>query len=329
MALIYFEGFENWSSMTDAVSTTGWTGTGSLTQGTGRYTGKSFFLGSSGQYVNYAVNNLATITVGFGVMFTTISTTSQTFFQLMDGSSVQLQLVRDGTTGNISLQRNTTTLATGSTVIGVGNWYFIELTAVINDSTGSYELRINGTTEFSGSSQDTKNTANAYTNGVRLNRSGSGSPYPNFDDLYIRNDSTFLGDVQVETLNVSANSSVAWTPLSSTNASNVDEATPDGDTSYNSTTSTATTDLFTVTSLSNTPANIYGVKIAAALRNDDAGSQTVRTKMKNGTTTSNGSSHAVGASYIMYEDVYTTNPDTSAAFTASDISSLLIGYENV
>jgi hypothetical protein len=62
-----------------------------------------------------------------------------------------------------------------------GTTYYVEWKVTIHDTAGSSALRVDGDSKLSVSSVDTKNTANATANGVRLGQAVAGNC--DYDDL--------------------------------------------------------------------------------------------------------------------------------------------------
>lgn len=232
-----------------------------------------------------------------------------------------------------------TVVATGTTVLVAGGIYYIEWKVTFSN-TGAFEVRINGVTEISSGSVDTTNTANNSANGVQILGNGGGGNSDFWDDFYLSDNSggapnnDFLFNVNgppaIETKFVTSNDAVAFTPLSSTNASNVDETDYDGDTTYNTSSSTGQTDTFNHGALSSTPTAIYGVQVVASMRKDDVTVQTGRTKLKSGGTTQNGFSYGlVNSVYVHLADTYALDPNTAAAWLGANVDASKIGYEHV
>jgi hypothetical protein len=111
---------------------------------------------------------------------------------------------------------------------GSGYQFYLELKVVIHDTTGSYEIRINGQTLVSQTNIDTKLTSDANVDRIRFgtfNSTGSGSDEGNrITDLYVCDDSgsvnnTFLGPVRVLSLHPDADGDDEdWTLSSGTDS---------------------------------------------------------------------------------------------------------------
>jgi hypothetical protein len=223
-------------------------------------------------------------------------------------------------------------------VFALNSWYNFEIKATFSN-TGTFIFKVDGVVDanINLTNTDITNTANQngqYVTYAGMLQTGIASGNIDYDDLYISDDggsaphNDFLGICRVETLYVTSDNSVAWTPLSSTNASNVDDTAYDGDTTYNSTASSSVVDTFNHGSLVTTPITIFGVSIHTAIRRDDVSAQTARNVLISGGTTANGASFAPATSYTWMVDQYTLDPNTSAAWTASAINSSKIGYEH-
>jgi hypothetical protein len=283
--------------------------------------------------------NHASLIVGFRFKTSTAftGTTSNELVRFRDGTTTQIGLAINGTSKKLFLFKNTTgtTVATGTTTLLADSWYYAELKVVFG-TTGSYELKLGGVTEVSSGSADTTQTANDYATNVLFDVYNSVSNSMKIiADIYIcdttgsapHND--FLGMVIVDTLFPTTDNSVQFTPLSSTNASNVDETTVDDDTTYNSSSTSTHVDTFNHGALPVTPTTIFAAKITHKARKDDVAARSSRNKLISGGTTSSGTSVALSTSYQYLPDIYTQNPDTSTAWTKTTIDATKIGYEHV
>jgi hypothetical protein len=113
------------------------------------------------------------------------------------------------------------------------------------------------------------------------------------------------------------------------NAAAVSELLEDADTSYVATNTASNADLYLCDALSSTPNAVVCVQQKFFYRMDDAGPHTVKQQMKSGATTVNGTTMSCSTSYQMQTDVYATDPNTSAAWTAGAVNALQIGPVDV
>jgi hypothetical protein len=198
-----------------------------------------------------------------------------------------------------------------------GAWNHIEIVYTQNSSSGSISLYINGVFQMTVSGVNTG--SNPYDR-IALFGGGSGGTY--FDHVSMTDDVTGpLGTTYVETLEPSANSSVAWTPLAGNNYANVNEGGTDGDTSYVSAAVATTKDEYLNADLPDNPLSVFAVEAQYVGRKDDATARTVRSNIKSSSTTSNGTTNTMTTSYALYHGgVLTLDPATSAAWTPAGVN---------
>jgi len=242
-----------------------------------------------------------------------------------------INMLVDGSV-SVTIHGGTTVLATSAAGVIIANQYHhIEYAGRYRDSGGSIVVKVDGVTviNFSGDA----NTGTQPTSIVGVCPFWSDSSN-RFDDLLVWDDagSDFTSALsvlhQIETLDVDADDSVQFTPLSSTNTSNVDDATfHDGDTTYNESATVGHVDLFTVEDQATTPANTLAVVVHTRAKKTDAGSAVLRNRLVVGATTSEGSDNTLTTSYTHKQDAWGKNPSTSAAWSNTDVNSIKSGYE--
>jgi hypothetical protein len=111
----------------------------------------------------------------------------------------------------------------------------------------------------------------------------------------------------------------------STNFSETNEVPPGGDLSCVTSSTVGAEDLYSFNALSSTPSNIAGVKVSTLLRKTDTGGRTITVQLKSGSTEVTGSSQSPAVSYAYYANYQDTDPNTSAAWTASGVNSVTAG----
>ena len=159
MALLFIDGFDHYAT---ADITKKWTtiGAGSpvINASAGRRSGGALLSPSvttnTANITKTLAASYATLIVGFAFKVTAMS--GRTVLRLFDGGTehVNLRLNADGT---LSVRRATTVLTTSANSISTDTWYFLEFKATIHDTTGAYDLRVNGVSWTSGSNVDTRN----------------------------------------------------------------------------------------------------------------------------------------------------------------------------
>jgi hypothetical protein len=248
-----------------------------------------------------------------------------------DSGTNQVSLFLDSNKLYVYNGNGSTLLATGTTQLYGYTWYFIEFGATINSSTGSFTVKINGNTEMTATNVNTQNTGNASANqGFWTCQSQLTCQ---MDDIYLCDNqgsvnNTFLGDCRVEGLVPNAaGSNAAWTPLSGSNYTNVNEIPCDYDTTYNFSTTTNQIDSFNHPSLSYINNTVKGVQLNLYARNDNTGTHTVSSYVKSGSATATAGAANLTQTYLVYSSIYETDPNTSTAWTPSGVNSNQQGYK--
>lgn len=272
-----------------------------------------------------------------------------------NGVGYSLSMTNAGVLQMINDAANTTVLASSS-ALSTGQWYRLEIKIIDSSTTtATFELKIDGTTV------STQTNKTGLSGGGRVSYgaiTGTSSPVLYWDDNAV-NDSTgsfqntYPGNGKIVHLYPdAAGDNAGFTPLSSTNISNVDETpTPDDATSYNSINSAATAgtqiDDFNVGSpvtagiASSDTVNVVQVGIRGGSTATTSGA-TLNPRVKSaaaGTTTTASVADAYnvngwrtnGATPFQYGLTSYTDPTTSAAWTVTGTNSLTnmqIGYTN-
>lgn len=109
------------------------------------------------------------------------------------------------------------------------------------------------------------------------------------------------------------------------NYTEVNEVPPGGDLSCVTSNTVGAEDRYSFGALSSTPANIAGVKVSALLRKTDSGARTITVQLKSGSTEIAGAVQSPGTSYAYFSSYQDTDPNTSAAWTASAVNALTAG----
>jgi hypothetical protein len=259
---------------------------------------------------------------------------------LFDGTTTHSGLFVN-VAGNIEIRRGTgagTLLATGTTTLVAGTYAYIEVKLSISDTTGVVQVQVNGIAETltfvtgNATNQDTQNAGNASANIIQF---GGGTNTPensDFDDMYINDgtggvDDTFWGDIRVVAKSVDgAGNSAQFTPLSGANWQNVDEATPDGDTTYNESSTVNHIDSMTTDALG-VAGTVKGVAVNVYARKTDAGAGSLAPLWRIGSTDYPGTGVPLSTDYSFVTQRYRVSPATSAAWTTSEIDGAQLGYK--
>lgn len=279
-------------------------------------------------YVSKTIDAQATWIVGFAFKAGTLpASSSMALVALLDGSTLHVDL-RLKSNGTLEITRNATVLGATTFALSTGVFYYIEFKAFIHDTTGTAEVKVDGSSKLALTSQDTRNAGNASADVIRLGQitTTDNNTY-DFDDFYAcdgagSTNNNFLGDCRVDAF--APNGAGNTTQLtrggtdSGANWSQVDEAAPNADTDYNEHATVANKDTYACANMSHTPSSIFGVQILASAKKDDAGAKSIATVTRSGTTDFDGATQALSTSYLYYSDIREVDPNTSAAWTKTN-----------
>ncbi|WP_155301359.1 hypothetical protein [Cupriavidus necator] len=333
MSLIFMDGYDHYATADITKKWTSLFGAVSIGATSGRRGGGAMSVPGT----SHAIKTLppsASFVVGSAVNFSALA--SQVIFTLLDAGNVQCDL-RLNLDGTLSVTRNGTALSggTSTSALTTGNFYFIEFKVTIADSisANSCKVRVNGVDWITvATGQDTKSTANASANQIRLGAVGNNNAMT-FDDLYVCDQSgssnnNFLGDVRIDTLYpTSDGANAAWaTSSGSTHYTLVDDATPNT-TDYVESSTVTQKDTYGFSDISHTPVNIFGVQLSIAALKDDAGDRLVKAVTRSAGTDYSGTAQALGTSQLYYSEIRETDPATSAAWTKTNLNAAEFGVE--
>jgi hypothetical protein len=327
MAIVFMDGFDigdvatKWNVVTGSTSP-------SLTTRFG--TGRSIVFGGGSNYVMKYFTASAEVYVGFAAY--TMVSAGVTLVNLFtdSGVSVQLSLVTNSN-GSIALRRGGTQVAiTAAGVISSG-WNYIEMRAKVDPSTGIFELKVNGVVSatFSG---NTKNTGTSNSiDAIQLTNGASINWY--VDDFYICDATgsapynTYLGEMRVYSLSpTGAGSFTQWTPDTGSNYARVNEV-PYSAANYVQSATTGQRDTYVMADLPGSVGIIMAVQNNMIAKRTDASAISVKPAIKSGASVYYGASAALTPNDTTVSDIRTTDPNTSAAWTAGGVNALEGGFE--
>jgi len=330
MALVFIEGFDYYAAA-DATSR-GWSGSPSAMPA-GRFGGQCwrFSAGSGGLNATQAIalpSTYTTLYAGFAWRFSTFSTSFK--FVLRAGTTNTYQVSMNATGNIVVLNSSNATIATGTTALAVNTWYYVETKAVINGASGSCELRLNGASEIPTTTGNFGTTALDHLT-LAMN---TASASEDFDDIYMldttgTDNNTYLGDVRVTAiLPTSDGTHTAWTPTGgASHLSQVDDATPDGDTTYVSDATPGDIDTYVFSDVDGS-ATVFGVQTHLYARKDDANTRQIAPVIRQSGTDYVGSPAALAASYLYYSQLYDKDP-TGADWTAANVNGDEFGVKEI
>ncbi len=236
--------------------------------------------------------------------------------------------------GSFAVLRNTTSLdTTAAGLVSANTWYYIEMGATIDNTTGSVTVKIYSdsgtvldTLTFSG---DTQSTANASANRVTL---GGAACDSYIEDLAIFSTNVVHGPLRVETLYPTANG--AANPFarggadSGNNWDQVNEAQNNDNADFITSSTVADIDLFTFPARSLTGA-IHAVQITAVAQRESASTTVMRHVARVAGSNFAGSNKTLTSAWISHVHCMGVNPNTTAAWNSSELVGFQGGVEVV
>lgn len=312
----------------------------SLVAGAGSRGGTVLRGASAQQFLSKTIAaSSATHVMGARVKFNSFPISSAPFFAFKDAGTYQVSLWINAD-GSMRICRGTPTIETAIAgnfgALATGTWYYIEFKATIDDAAGAgtVAVQVNGANVYTSSGAlDTKNTANASANDFEVGtNSPSSSQECGFDleDLYHGTGTTFAGDSIVGVLTPNgAGAHTDFTPSAGSNYQNVDDATPNGDTDYNSSSTVGHIDTYEMTDMAVTGATIHAVAVNNYIKKTDAGSRTVAGVAHSNTTDGLGTASAVSTSYAYLQTIFPLDPNGNIAWAAAAVNDADYGLKIV
>lgn len=299
------------------------------------------------------VENIGTVSLGasvsdlyFGTAFkmtVRASNVAYDFLRFYEGGTSHICLTSNAD-GSVSVRRGAnggTVLATSATGVILNNtWCYVEVYVKISDTVGEVIVKVDNNTVISITGQDTRNGATgvinafAYVNAGYTDGFGSNGSQLDFDDTYAcssagATNNTFLGPVRIDGLLPNSDGATTdFTPLSGTdNFAMVDEAIPDGDTTYNSSATVGHKDILGLSNIP-TPASVtvFGVISRVRAKSSDLGTVALRPSVISNAVEADGASRFLGTAYAEYSDLFEQNPDGNVPWTDSTVNALQIAY---
>lgn len=335
MALLFMDGFEmgDGALKWDTVS-------GYATASTSpRVTGGGYYLHpSSSASLTKQVTVSAQVTAGVAFRLTSFDTNDQLICLSMSNTYAPLWVgVSSGGYLQLnmypSLLASPQTLATGTTRLSLNLWYYLEMQATLNDTTGTAQVRLNGVTtpeiSYTGNTYYPGGSSTMDTMQVQI--------HGDVDDLYVLNsvgsaNTTFQGDVRVYALLPNGNGSSSQLTGSdgdSTNNYQLVNEQPYNTANYVGSAVSGQRDTYTLADLPATVTSVVGVQNNLIAAKSDAGTISMKPALKIGAGVYYGATRSPNTAYGAYQDVYDKNPATSASWTVSDVNSLEGGMEVV
>jgi hypothetical protein len=255
---------------------------------------------------------------------------------LCDGSSVQVA-IRFDQAGNLTLLSGSTVLATIAGVFPPATWIGIQGKVVINNTTGSIEIRVNGATTdtYSYTGVNTRGgTSNNYANALQLtSANGSGNTSVLIDDLFLCSASgaapnTWTGDIRaLQQVPTGATQTQFTATGAGSNYAAVADLIQNGDTSYVSSTTAGNEDKYSLGAIG-TSYTVTGVNYLACWRKSDSGTRSAALSVAaNGSGDTTEFTQASLSTTYTYSSAFLATDPTGAAWTPANVNSAIIGIK--
>lgn len=329
---LFFDGFDLYTTSTTAAEYTAW-GYSVPTNDQMLYSSSTGRFGSKGvqqdsYYYRLVRPHTASRYVLMGVAWMTAAIISATTL-LGIGAHLTVRVAADG---KLSVYRGPTLLATSTRQILPSIWNFLEFRAYIDNTAGSYELRVNGVPWLSATGVDTQDTASDNAATSTLGGASAGSYVHYYDDFHLicSNDAMpeFLGDCRVEQKLFTADSTPNdWVGSDGNQVDNYALVNAAAGSVKSNTVGAVS--LFDLADLSSIAPNVHGVMLRARASKSDAGNRffTPVVQIGAGSVTEVGQSDALSVTEQSFTDLMTVRPDTSQAWTSADINNLKVGLK--
>lgn len=326
--ILHMDGFDHYDTNLEFAEKTGFASATIAPASGGRSTGQKLHMTNTLQGGKKTVPAQTQLAAGVAVKYTLGSTAAIPILAFRDAGGMRVALAVY--LGGILklLDPFGTVLATGAAPAS-GSWHYYEMRVTQFDETsGDVSVKVDSNTVFNLTNVRTApNGAGATADSVELGLGSNDAADVDFDDWVIADD--YVGDVGCRWCPPTANgSTVNFTPLSSTNKSNVDDTFPDDDTSYNASATPGDKDLFTLDG-SALPGSglVVAVQYVAWAKKDDVGTRGWKPTMRQAATNHDGTGDSLGMSYTFHKEISQVNPQTSVAYTLSEITASEFGYK--
>lgn len=337
MALLFVDSFDSYGNGSDPVTLGKWGGSagGVLISNALARTGTlSARMGlSTGVLVSKAMTPSGGFVVGVAFQVSA-AFIAQDLLRIREGATIHLAV---GTTAGavMVVKLGGTIIQTGTKVLSPLTWYYVEFKGTINNTTGSYELRVDGVTELSATNVDTQNGGTATWDTIYLGAVTGG--ITNWDDFYVCDQSgaaprnTFLGPVKIECLlpqtdAVAAGTYAQLTPSTGTDHGALVDEVPPNTTDYNGSATVGLKDTYNYPPMTLT-GTILGVQSNLYVLKSDASARSVCSTIRTGGADFDGANVSPGTTFGYIPTVFSTNPQTVAEWTVADIASLQVGMK--
>lgn len=258
-----------------------------------------------------------------------LATSSNAHISLRVTTGGNIQVVRGGGVG-ISQSAGTQLGSNSSNTLSINTGYHIVLTVFISDTVGTVTVKVNGSSTgwHEQTGLDTRNGLTGVITSFGLGGFNNGSSVF-YDDVWMA--ASDLGDCRVTPINASTGdgSLADFTPSSGTdNGAMVDEVAPDGDTTYNSSTTAGNRDTYNFPASGILGATVHGVKVHNSCKKQDAGTVSMKPVIRISGVNYEGTEQFLPTTYGHVTQQYDVSPATASAWTVAEIDGAEFGIRH-
>jgi hypothetical protein len=297
--------------------------------------------GAPGATAVLALAGVSGTTAVVGFAFNTGSVTRAAEMRVLSivKTSVQHITLTIGTGGALSLRLGGVTggiLGTSSTTLSSSTWYFIEVKVLLDNSAGTYALRINGVSEISGTGADTVASGTAGWDSLEFGHgliTNTPDPEFSFDDLYLCDgtggvNDTFLGDHRIVCVVASSGTgtNADWSPSTGSDHGALVDENPPNTSDYNQAGVAGHRDTYNFAALG-VAGTVKAVQTVNLLKADVAGVRNVGDVARISGTNYDSTGTVVGSDWTYRLELHPTSPATSTAWTVSEIDGAEFGVK--
>jgi len=330
MALLFMDGFDHYAS---GDGTEKWVAAGGGIQTTYKRTGAG--ASSTGAYQISLPASGSTAIFGMGLYIISGAMEIRFCYGAVNSGQCSIKVTSLGAIEAYRGNNGDTLLGTTAAgVVRFSAWGYLEAKFVLSQTVGTVTVKYNGATVLSLSGLDTCALAGVAWDTFYTYTSSQGY----MDDLYVCDGSgsqnnDLLGECRVVTLlpqtdAVAAGSNADFTPSTSTDhGALVDEAAPNDDTDYLSSSTLNHVDSWEYPALGYT-GTIKGVQMNLSARKTDSGTRAIAAVTKPASTNRvHGTNHYIGTSYAYWLSIWELNPEDSAAWEVADVDGAEFGVK--
>jgi hypothetical protein len=339
MALLFIEGFDHHGNNKELSLTGKWAPNGASNHRvdntqwrTGGYSSNGYY--AADEAITYPLPAVGGFVIGVAIRTKAQASSSREFIRVKEGTVVHMAIAL--TVGMVlQVKVGATVVATGTTVLPVNSWVYIEFKGTIDATTGSYDVHI-----------DTVPEATLQATGVNTRNGGTTGQWDRFaltpavgswdswaDDVYACDQSgttcnDFLGPVRIETLfpQPGNGTNVGFLPSTGTDHGEMVNEMPPNTTDYNTGTAAGSKDTYNFPSLIGT-GDVIGLQVNLYVAKTDAGARQVCGVVRVGSTDYDGPSKTLLTTFAYVTALWPMNPATGAPWTPAEITALEAGMK--